>query len=497
MKLKYLYTFAILSLCLSANAQKKNILTLDLDASIEIAKKQSYSIRMLSESLKGAEYNLKAATSSFKTHVTLDMELPNYSERITSYQDSIGLTYFSDKQLSYSTNLTINQPLPTDGNLFIQSGIFNTDDYDQDEKIMQMTTRLGFSQPIQSLYMYNKIKTDYERAKTNYELTGKRLKRNELDIIYQVSETFYRLHSSKERMKIANKSLQRQEKAYQIAENKFKAGLIREVEALQMEVDLGEARNTYDLASVNYETQLNIFKQTLGISLKDSIVLKSDFNYHPIQVDVQKAIKHGLDSRMELKEKQLQLKLAKLDIKRVKSYGAISGSINAYYDLIGIERTDRNTSLNTAIKNSWSNLKDRPGNFGVAFKVSIPILDWGENKARVKSAQTQINQNLLDIEEETVTIEREIISTVNNLHSSLRRLQLLEKNVEVAEKSFAISQSRFSNGDIDTQALALDRERLDNSHISHLEAYISYKMNLADLMRKTFYNFEKNKEVAY
>lgn len=496
MKYTIVLLMSILLAPITITAQNK-VHTLDLELSINIAKEQSYSIRMLSESLKGAEYNLKAATSSFKTHITMDMELPNYSERITSFQDSKGLTYFSDKQLSYSGNLKINQPLPTDGNIFIQSGLINIDDYDQDEKQLRLSTRFGFTQPIQSLYMYNEIKSEYEKAKTNYDLTGKRLKRNELDIIFQVSRTFYDLHASKERMKIAKKSLDRQKEAFQIAENKFKAGLIREVEALQMEVDLGEARNTYDLSIVNYQSQLNLFKQTLGLPLQDSIVLVSDFKYNPIQVDVKQAVKLGLDNRMELKEKQLELKLAELDIKRVKSHGALSGNINAYYDFIGIDRNDIDISLNKAIKNSWTDLKDRPGNFGISLKLRIPILDWGENKARVKAAQTRINQNLIEIEEETSDIEREIISTVNKLHSSLRRLQLLEQNVKVAEKSFAISQSRFANGDIDTQALALDRARLDNSHISHLEAYISYKMNLADLMRKTFFDFEKGMAVHY
>ena len=495
MKFSFIKLIIIFLAPLSLTAQ--TIHTLDLESSINIAKEKSFRIRTLNESLKGAEYNLKAATSSFKTHITMDMELPNYSERITSYQDTMGLTYFSDKQLSYSGNLKINQPLPTDGSLFIESGLFNTDDYDQDEKILQLTTRLGFTQPIQSLYMYNEIKSEYEKAKTNYELTAKRLKRNELDIIFMVSRTFYDLHSSKERMKISKKSLDRQKEAYQIADNKFKAGLIREVEALQMEVDLGAARNNYDLSKVEYHSQLNLFKQTLGLSLQDSVVLVSDFNYTPIQVDIQQAVKLGLDNRMELKEKQLELKLAELDIKRVKSYGALSGNINAYYDFIGIDRNDIDISLNSAIKNSWQDLKSRPGNFGVSLQLRIPILDWGENRARVKAAQTQINQNLIDIEEETIDIEREIISTVNKLHSSLRRLQLLEQNVKVAEKSFAISQSRFANGDIDTQALALDRARLDNSHISHLSAYISYKMNLADLMRKTFFDFEKGISVSH
>lgn len=487
----------LIAVCITQTAvsQEKNIHKLDLDKSIAIAKEQSYTILKLREALKSSEYQLKAATSSFKTHINMDLTAPNYSEAITAYQDESGLTYFSDKQLSYSGKLTINQPLPTDGNIFVSSGFFNTDDYDQDEKLFRLSTRVGLTQPIQSLYAYNSIKSEFKKAKLNYDLTRKRFKRNELDLIYNVSKAFYDLHSSRERLNITRRSMDRQKEAYTIAQNKYQAGLIREVEALQMEVDLGDAKNKHDMASVMYSSQLNYFKQILGLPLTDSVILTSNFSYQPIEINIKKAIQKGLENRLELKEKQLMIDLANIDIKRIKARGTMSGNISAYYDFIGLNKYDIDIPIRTAMRNSWSNLKDRPGNFGVALNLKIPILDWGENRSRVKAAQAKIKQSILDKEEETIEIKRQIISTVSHLYSSLRRLQLLEKNMEVAEKSFAISQKRYSNGDIDSQALALDRERLDNSHISHLEAYISYKLLLADLKQKTFYDFENNKDL--
>jgi len=86
----------------------------------------------------------------------------------------------------------------------------------------------------------------------------------------------------------------------------------------------------------------------------------------------------------------------------------------------------------------------------------------------------------------------EIRNTVKQLKSSLRRLELLEKNLEIAEKSFDISKQRFSNGDIDSQAMALERDRLNTAYIAHLDSYIQYRLLLADLMRKSFYDFESN-----
>ena len=88
-------------------------------------------------------------------------------------------------------------------------------------------------------------------------------------------------------------------------------------------------------------------------------------------------------------------------------------------------------------------------------------------------------------------IEREVRDLVAGFNSSLKSLQLLEKNIMVAEKSFEITRQRYSDGDIDSQSLALERIRLNTAYTSHLRAYINYQLVLADLMRKTFYDFQK------
>jgi outer membrane protein TolC len=64
--------------------------------------------------------------------------------------------------------------------------------------------------------------------------------------------------------------------------------------------------------------------------------------------------------------------------------------------------------------------------------------------------------------------------------------------VAVAEKSFEITRQRYSDGDIDSQALALERNRLNTAYTSHLSAYTNYQLILTDLMRKTFYDFQNN-----
>lgn len=468
----------------------QEIYMLDLQQSIEIAKEKSHRMLILNQVLAQAGYELKAATSRLKTHIELNLTVPDYTETIRQFEDSTGNTFYPVKQLRYNGSVLINQPLPTDGQLYLSTGLNNMLDYDKDERLTRLDVRMGFNQPLIAFYAYNSIRTEFRKAELNYELSYRSLKRAELDLIYETSQTFYDLVAASERKKIAVQVLERQQEAYDIAQNKYNAGLIREVEALQMEVDLGEATNDFNIADVEFISQMNYFKQKLGLSLQDSVSVMSDMSYNLVEVDEEMAVQHGLENRIELRENEIQIELSKLGIKRIKSEGMVNGNISAYYDLIGTDQRTMPYAFSDALGNSWELLRGNPGNFGVALTIRVPIFDWGENRSMVKAAQSGLEVNKHSYDEEKINIEREIRNSVKQLNSSLRRLQLLENNVQLAEKSFNISRDRFSNGDIDSQSLALDRTRLNAAYQSHLDAYISYKLLLADIMRKTFYDFE-------
>jgi outer membrane protein TolC len=174
----------------------------------------------------------------------------------------------------------------------------------------------------------------------------------------------------------------------------------------------------------------------------------------------------------------------------------VRGYFDAYVQKTGTSMGDISTTYGNTIQTSANDFLDRPINYGVGFTVSVPILDWGENKARVRAAEARQRQNYLAKEELERSIETETRNSVAQLNNNLKRLQLLEKNVVIAEKSFDITLQRFSDGDIDSQTLALERNRLNSAYRNHLSAFIAYQLSLADIMRKTLYDFDKGEPLA-
>ena len=244
----------------------QEIYELDLQKSIEIAKQKSHQMLILNQVLAQAGFELKAATSRLKTHIDLNLTVPDYTETIRQFEDSAGITFYPVQQLRYNGSVMVSQPLPTDGQFYVSTGLDNLMDYYKDERLTRLDVRLGFVQPLSAFYVYNRIRTEFKKAKLNYELSLRSLRRAELDLIYETSQAFYNLVATRERENIANQVLERQQDAYEIAQNKYEAGLIREVEALQMEVDLGEGEivSIYGIGSLSYWSSLGVYQPTLG-----------------------------------------------------------------------------------------------------------------------------------------------------------------------------------------------------------------------------------------
>lgn len=495
---RLLLLITLTSIFCGTNLKSQEIYNLTLEESIEIAKEKSLSMLKLQQDLKIAEHNLQSATRRLKTHIDLSLTTPQYTEAI-SYTTIDGVrNYYTEKSLGYSGGLSINQPLPTDGSIYFENNFSTNKNIKDDLRATQLGSRIGLEQPLDALYAYNNVKATLKRAELAYERSNKALKREELNLIYQVSREYYNLLSLQKSTEIAILDLDRQTEAFEISKNKFEAGLIREVDALQMEVDLAEAQNNYDIATVDQISARNSFKELLGINLNDSVNLNSALQYDIVIINSEKAVELALKNRLEIREQEIQIELQKLNIKQQKADGMIKGSISAHIGKSGINPQGRDADGNQlatigfseSLRKSFDDIKDRPINYGVGFTIKVPILDWGENRAKVRATEARLKQITYEKQEIERSIETEVKNLVANTNSNLKRLQLLEKNVVVAEKSFEITRQRYSDGDIDSQTLALERDRLNKAYKTHLSAYINYQLSLADLMRKTFYDFK-------
>ncbi|MDZ7725473.1 MAG: TolC family protein [candidate division KSB1 bacterium] len=337
-----------------------------------------------------------------------------------------------------------------------------------------------------------------KEANLNYESAVRRYNRDQLDIVYRVTQSFYQLYRATREYEIARQDLKQQTELYDLARQKYDAGLIPQVEALQMEADLAESQSKQVAAAASRERSADRFKQLIGLKLTDDVGIVTDFTIQETHVDQERAIQLALQNRSEIRLGEINVELSKIQVKEVDARRDFHATLSAFYDITGVSSPTLpfETAPRDLLTSSLDDMDRRPNNKGVMFNVSVPIWDWGGNKAAVQAAHARLSNSDLSLQEQKKTIKREVRDVVGRLKETRSQLDVLEKRRDVANRAFDISLKRFDNGDITSQELALDRDRYLNAQLAYLDAYISYQLALAELQRTTMYDFIKNKSLV-
>lgn len=479
-------------------------LILTLDRAIDLALKESYDARNLALQLLQSEQNRSAARGRFRTNADLSLRAPNFTEQVQGINvPNQPTAYNTTGNLEWRADLAIRQPLPTNGAIGLTSRLrqvrdsvfLESQNTTQKSKRFFTSSRLELTQP---LLVPNTLKLGLERANLQLEQAERSFTRTQLDIVYNVTETFYSLYRATRRLEIAREEMTQQQQSYDLARQKFEAGLIPEVEALQMEVDLAQSRNGLIEAEGNLSREADRFKLIVGLPLPQEIGVRTDFTLNLFQVDERMALEHGLRHRTEVRETEINRRLAEITLKETDARRTIRVDVSGFYELSGVSdgTLPFDTGVGELFRSSLSDLERRPRNRGVFLSVTLPLWDSGVNRSEVGAARAVVEQNALNVQENRRRVERDIRSAVTRLRETQNRLDVLKQSEDVARRSYDITLARFDNGDITSQELALDRDRLTQARTAYLEAYIQYQLAAADLKRQTLYDFENNRSLV-
>lgn len=500
---KRIMTFSILLTLIGAVSftVAQDVMVLTLDESINIALDESYEIKLLEQSNIIAELGLKSARAAFNTNITSTFSLPAFNEGFKLIEVTQGTPVpkqYGDFKVQGA--IDINQPMPWlplgGGTLTFRSEAFQINSWDPalDLKSDRVFTslRLFLNKP---LFTINRLALNMKQAELAYERQSRTFKRSELDLVYNVTSAFLQFYQRAQQHEINLEKVARQDDIYQTTKNKFNAGLIAEVDAMQAEVDLIEFKNDLKTSEGALEAQEAFFKQLVGIPLNVKVKVITEMELKPIQVDLENAVAIALKSRSEIAEKEIDIEYQKISIKEIDARVSVEGNLTGYYDFSGYSTLPYGATTGELFEDSWTILQKTP-NRGLTFNLTIPIFDWGKNRADVHAAEAQLYQNELGLKNLYVTIEREVRDVVRTLYETFDRVQMLAKSKEVSEKSFDISLQRFANGDITSVELARASDQLNTAKLSYLTAYNTYKLSIADLKRKTLYDFENDRSLV-
>jgi outer membrane protein TolC len=261
------------------------------------------------------------------------------------------------------------------------------------------------------------------------------------------------------------------------------AGLAAREELYQAELNLATARSTVQNSEVSFENAKDQLKLYLGMDLYKDFSILADVAVNPVPVDLEKAIETGLGSRMELRQREIDIQSSQFELIRTKSMNEFRGDVNLRLGISG-----DNPSLDKIF--------DAPTNSpSVAVSFNIPLFDWGEKKARIAAQEAVVESQKLNLSDEQNQIIISIRQTYRNLQNQLTQIEIARQNQTNAQLTYEINLERYENGDLTGMDLSLFQNQLSGAKISYNQSLINYKIELLNLKIQSLYDFQNNEPV--
>jgi outer membrane protein len=479
-----LYLLPFLTWLMLSEAQAQEHI-LNFEDALRIATENSPDIQQARLSLNRSQKLLEAENASLKSRFSLNLEPLNYTHNREFNQ------FFSrwntSELKSTSILFTISQPiLLTDGVLALRNMASWQDAFSefQGERTESFSNNLYLSYD-QPLFTYNRqrlaldeVKLDRENALLNYRI-------QELLLERLVAQRFYSAYQSKMSLTVAEEDYHNRAESYLIIKNKVEAGLVAQEELLQAELDMTSSKSEVNNQLVALENSLDQLKNLIGVSLFDQATIVADITMDSVHVDLDKALDYGLKNRLELKERNIDIELARASLVRASAVNEFTGNLSLSYGIIG---TDQNITR----------IYDVPTqNQRINLALEIPLWDWGERNSRIEAAQSTVQKSKLSYDQEKNAIIIAIRQVYRSLQNQIVQVELQRQNVRTAQLTYDINLERYRNGDLTSMDLNLFQNQLSQRKIGLVNAMISYRMDLIDLKIESLWDFEKAKPVLF
>lgn len=482
--MKKIILAAVALLVLSFPSKGQTALT--IDKALDIAEGNSPTLRRSHMNLERSQFNLLAQRASLKARFSLKLDPVSYNKN-RSFDNRLS-QWYTNETFSSSGTFQVDQPiLWTDGVVSLinrfgwQDNNSVVEGNENNNKAFSNNLYLQLSQPI---FSYNKRKMELKEIEYEYENANISYALQRLNTEKQITNQFYSVYMAQNNLEISKEELVNAQQSFDIIKNKVDADLAARDELFQAELNLATARSSMEDRQVSLENAKDQLKQTLGMNLDEDVLAMAEIQVQPIDINVDKAISYGLESRLELRQREIERENLDFSMIRTKALNEFKGDISMSFGLIG-----DNSKFDRIYDNPTQNPR-------VSISFNVPIFDWGEKRARIRAQKTAQKINELDFQEDKVEIALNIRQTWRSLENLRTQIKIAAQNVTNAQLTYDLNLTKYREGDLTGMEISQFQTQLSNKKITYSQTLINYKIELLNLKILSLYDFEKNTAIV-
>ncbi len=419
---------------------------------------------------------------SFLPSLTFNGTLPNLNVGISEITLPDGTSDFVRRsQINYSASLQLAQAIPwTGGDIFVSADMARLDIFGITNRTSYRSAPfyVGLRQPIMK---FNPYKWQNKIEPLNFEEAKKRSVEQNEDVSIEAVQLFFEVVNNVARFDIAKINVANSDTLFKISQGRYNLGKIAESELLQIELTLLNAERTLAQSELDVVVSKQRLKTFLAISPLEEIELIVDETVPQFSVDIQKAVKMANENRSEIITFEKNLMQSERDLERAKRENSFNADLFLSYGL---------TQSAPTFEGSLDNPLDQQT---VNLGISVPLYNWGLNKARIK--QQRANSELINIqvEQSKNNFEREIFIQATQFNLMNKQVEIAKKSMIVAEKRYVVSKQRFLIGKSDILTFNNSLTERNQAVNSYNQTLLQYWVFYYRIRKLTHYDFEANK----
>ncbi len=458
---------------------------LSLQQVVEMAKRNSISAKQATTVRETKYWEWRSFRSNYQPQLALSGILPGYNKTYTQIVQPNGTILFqpvhndnSSLALNFSQSITA-----TGGTIFGTTSMQRFDDFDRHNTLYNgVPYGIGYSQP---LFQFNQLKWDKKIEPLKYNESKQAYIESQEKIAITVAGYFFDLLLAQVNLHVAELNLTNTQNILKVANLKFELGKISKNEILQLELeqlnakkDVGTAQRDMEIATLN-------LRSYTGQEGTEKIALDVPETVADISVSTDKVLAEALENRSDAIAFVRRLAEAKRDVAKAKGQNGLVATLNA----------------NLGFSNSATNIPDvyrSPQDQQVVqLQFSLPILDWGRSRSRVKTAEANEQFTNYAVEQDKQTFKQQIVTQVTLFNMMKNQMLLTGKADTIAAEKYQIAKDRYLLGDLSITDLSIAFKENDQAKRDYVASLRDFWSAYYQLRYLSLYDFEKKQKITY
>lgn len=469
-------------------------LKLALPQVVEMAKANSIAAKQAITVRETRYWEWRTFKSAYQPQLQLEGVVPGYNKVYSQVLQPDGTILFQPVNYDNSSlTLNFNQSIAATGaTIYGKTQLQRYADLTrrtdlQDQNVQKVLYNgipyaIGFDQP---LFQFNSLKWDKKIAPLKFNESKQVYIESQEKISITVTGYFFDLLLAQVNLQIAETNLANTEKILGIANVKFELGKIAKNEILQLQLEQLNAQKAAGTAKRDMEISTLSLRSFIGLEGNERIVLDMPGAVKQVNVLPEKVLAEAFDNRSDAIAFVRRLAEARRDVAKAKGENGLNATLSA------------NLGFSNAAGRILDVYKSPKSQQSVQMTLTIPVLDWGRSKSKMKTAEANQQFTVYEVEQDKQTFKQEIVTQVTLFNMMKDQLILTEKAERIAAEKYQIARERYVLGDLSITELSIAFQENDRARRDYISSLRDFWGAYYQLRYLSLYDFEKNEKITY